>query len=160
MRKVFKLRLWGVWLGPTDVTHPLLTSVHCTFNLLRSFKDDVRRSRTYFIILSDTHGYYASIPDLPCMRVWDPWKLNVSVYENAGKIVSWMLLAFKGFYNTHTQPVSMSYRHEKRCMRHLHIRKQWLAYFLYTETVIACVSETRMILFYFCGRYLLSIVAN
>ena len=28
------LRLWGLRLGPTDVTHPLLTSVHCPFNLL------------------------------------------------------------------------------------------------------------------------------
>ena len=33
----YKLRLWGCRLGPTDVTHPLLTSVHCPFNLLRSF---------------------------------------------------------------------------------------------------------------------------
>ena len=26
-------------LGHTDVTHPLLTSVYCPFNLLRSFKE-------------------------------------------------------------------------------------------------------------------------
>ena len=34
MRKVFKLRLWGLRLGPSDVPHPLLTSVHSPFNLL------------------------------------------------------------------------------------------------------------------------------
>ena len=51
MRKVFKLRLWGGRLGPTDVLHPLLTSVHSPFNLLRSFKDDVRRSKMDFIIV-------------------------------------------------------------------------------------------------------------
>ena len=39
-----KLRLR---LGPTDV--PLLTSVYCPFNLLRSFKDHVRRSKTDFV---------------------------------------------------------------------------------------------------------------
>ena len=45
--KVFKLTLWEFRLGPTDRPHPLLTSV----NLLGSFKDDVRRSKTYFIIV-------------------------------------------------------------------------------------------------------------
>ena len=30
------LRLWGLRIGPTDVTHPLLTSIHSNFNLLRS----------------------------------------------------------------------------------------------------------------------------
>ena len=32
--------------------HPLLTSVHCPFNLLRSFKEGAHRSKTYFIIVS------------------------------------------------------------------------------------------------------------
>ena len=31
-RKVFKLRLWGFRLGPTEMPHPLLTSV--TFPLI------------------------------------------------------------------------------------------------------------------------------
>ena len=52
----FQLRLWGFRLGHTDVTHPLLTSVHCPFNLLRSFKEGAHRSKTDFIILSDTHA--------------------------------------------------------------------------------------------------------
>ena len=30
----FQLRLWGFRLGPTDVTHPLLTIMYCPFNLL------------------------------------------------------------------------------------------------------------------------------
>ena len=46
-----KLRLWGV-RGPTDVTHPLLTSVHCPFNVLRAFKV----SKTDGILLKDTHA--------------------------------------------------------------------------------------------------------
>ena len=49
--KSFKLRLWGFRLGPTYVPHPLITSVHSPFNLLRLFKDDVRRSKTYFTIV-------------------------------------------------------------------------------------------------------------
>ena len=39
-RKVFKLRMWGFRLGPTDGPDPLLTSVYSPYNLLRSFKDD------------------------------------------------------------------------------------------------------------------------
>ena len=66
---------------------------------------------------------------------WDPRKLHVSVYKNAQTIISWLLLAFKGVYNTHIQPVSVSYIPVKRCMRYVHIRKQWLAYVSYTETV-------------------------
>ena len=30
----FELRLWGFRLGPTNVPHPLLTSVHYPFNML------------------------------------------------------------------------------------------------------------------------------
>ena len=56
-----KLRLWGVRLGPTDVTHPLLTSVHCPFNLLRSFKEGAHRSKTDFIILSETHALHVRV---------------------------------------------------------------------------------------------------
>ena len=66
-----------------------------------------------------------------CVHVWDPGKLHVSVSENAPTIVSWLLPAFKGLNETHSQPDSMSYMHAK-----VHIRKHWLAYFLYTETVI------------------------
>ena len=50
-RKVFKLRMWGFRLGPTDGPDPLLTSVHSPFNLLRLFKDDVHRSKTDCIIM-------------------------------------------------------------------------------------------------------------
>ena len=48
----FWLRLWGFRLGPTDVTHPLLTF---NFNLLRLFKEGFHLSKTDFIILPDTH---------------------------------------------------------------------------------------------------------
>ena len=88
-----------------------------------------------------------SLQKRSCVRVWDPQKLHVSVYENVRTIVSWLLLAFKGLYDTHTQPVSVSYIHAKRCVHYVHIRKHWLAYFSYTETVIrnyACVSNTMM----------------
>ena len=51
MRKVFKLRLWGARLGAKDVPHPLLTFLHSPFNLLRSFKDDIHRSKTDFTIV-------------------------------------------------------------------------------------------------------------
>ena len=54
-----------------------------------------------------------------CVRVRGPRKLNVAV--------------FKGFYDTHTQPVSVSYKHAKRCVRSVYIRKQGLAYFSYAE---------------------------
>ena len=52
----FKLRLWGVRLGPTDVTHPLLTAVYCPFNLLQSFKEGTHCSKTDGILLKDTHA--------------------------------------------------------------------------------------------------------
>ena len=51
-----KLRPWGVGLDPTDVTHPLLTSVRCPFNLLRSFKGGTHRSKTDGILLKDRHA--------------------------------------------------------------------------------------------------------
>ena len=50
-KKSFQTENVGLRLGPTDVPHPLLTSVHSPFNLLRSFKDDVHRSKTDYIIL-------------------------------------------------------------------------------------------------------------
>ena len=46
-----------------------------------------------------------------------------------------VLPAFKGFYDMHMQPFSVSYMHAKRRVRDVYIRKQWLAYFSYTETV-------------------------
>ena len=42
----------GFRLGRTDVPQPLLTSVYCPFNLLRSVEDDVRRSKTDFCFTS------------------------------------------------------------------------------------------------------------
>ena len=70
-----------------------------------------------------------------CMCVWDPWKLHVSVYENAQTIISWLLPALKGFYDTHMHPVSVSHRHANRCVRYVYLSKHWLDYFLYTKTV-------------------------
>ena len=87
-----------------------------------------------------------------CVRVWDPRKLHVSVYENAQTIFSWFLPLFKGLYDTHTQPASISYRHAKRCMRFVHIRKQYLAYFSYTETVMRMRVCRWWNLFYFFKR--------
>ena len=52
--------------------------------------------------------------------VQGPRKLNVAV--------------FKGFYDTQTQPVSVSLKNAKSCVRSMYIHKQWLAYFSYTET--------------------------
>ena len=42
---------WGFKLGPTNLPHPILTSEHCPFNLLRSFQDGVHRSKRDFIIV-------------------------------------------------------------------------------------------------------------
>ena len=44
----------GKAIGPTDVTHPLLTYVYCAVNLLRLFKDGVHRSKTDLILIQ-TH---------------------------------------------------------------------------------------------------------
>ena len=49
MRKVFKLRLQGFRLGPTEMPHPLLTSVNCPFNLLRLFKEVLPRFLGKFV---------------------------------------------------------------------------------------------------------------
>ena len=58
--------MWGFRLGPTDVTHPLLTFVNCPFNLLRWFKDGAHRSKTYFIILSQLkNNSRATVPVSP-----------------------------------------------------------------------------------------------
>ena len=70
-----------------------------------------------------------------CVRVWDPRKLHVTMYENAQTIVSWLLPKFKGFYNTHAQLASVSYKYAKRRLRYVYMRKHWLAHFSYTETV-------------------------
>ena len=50
-KKSFQTENVGLRLGPTDVPHPLLTSVHYPFNLLRSFKDGVHLSKTDFILV-------------------------------------------------------------------------------------------------------------
>ena len=43
----------------------------------------------------------------------------------------------KGFYDTHAQLayVPVSYKHAKRRVNYVYIRKHWMAYFSYTETV-------------------------
>ena len=48
MRKVFKLRLWGDRLGPTDVSDPIFIVLRCPFNLLHISKDGAQRSKTEF----------------------------------------------------------------------------------------------------------------
>ena len=48
MRIVFKLRLWGDRLGPTDVSDPNFIVLRFPFNLLRTFKDGAHRSKTEF----------------------------------------------------------------------------------------------------------------
>ena len=53
MRIVFKLRLWGVRLGPTDALEPLFIFLDSPFNLLQYFKDGVHRSKTDIILVSD-----------------------------------------------------------------------------------------------------------
>ena len=53
MRIVFKLRLWGIRLGPTDAPEPLFIFLDSPFNLLQYFKDGVHRSKTDIILVSD-----------------------------------------------------------------------------------------------------------
>ena len=48
MRIVFKLRLWGDRLGPTDVPEPLFEILYSPFNLLQYFKDGVHVYRIVF----------------------------------------------------------------------------------------------------------------
>ena len=56
-----------------------------------------------------------------CVRVVNPWKLHVSVNENAQTIVSSLLPVFKGFYDTHMRHTSVSYRHAKRSVHFIYI---------------------------------------
>ena len=79
---------WGFRLVPTDVPHPLLTSVYCPFNLLRSFKEGAHRSKTDFIILSDTHALHVRVWDqrkhhFLCVRVWDLRKCSKKMREHS-----------------------------------------------------------------------------
>ena len=48
-------------------------------------------------------------------------KLHVSVYETAQTIISWLLPAYKGLYDTHAQLTSVSYKHAKRSVRYVYI---------------------------------------
>ena len=64
--KVFKMRLLGFRLGPTDVPHPLITSVHSPFNLLRLFKDEVKRISP---LCKPRMHVTVSVQELACMRV-------------------------------------------------------------------------------------------
>ena len=43
------------------MTHRLLTSVHCSFNLLRTFKEGAHCSKTDDILLKDTHALIKSV---------------------------------------------------------------------------------------------------
>ena len=73
------------------------------------------------------------------VRVWCPRKLYVSVY------VSWLLLSFKGFYDMHTQAVSVSYRHAKRCVHYVHVyANSDRRIFLTRKRRHACMSYIRM----------------
>ena len=56
-----------------------------------------------------------------CVRVVNPWKLHVSVNENAHTFVSSLLPVFKGFYDTHMRHTSVSYRHAKRSVHFIYI---------------------------------------
>ena len=98
-----------------------------------------------------------------CVRVWDPRKLHVSVYKNAPTIVSWWLSSFKGLYDTHTHYTLCSFHviHTRKTLcacikKHVYnLRKQWLAYFSYTEMLIRLrVLHDDEICFTFYGRHL------
>ena len=67
---LFLLRLWGLRLWLTDGPHPILTSEHCPFNLLRSFKDDVHWTKANIIFVLDTHACYVSVSELACICPW------------------------------------------------------------------------------------------
>ena len=106
-REFFKLKLCGFRLGHTDVTHPLLTSVHCPFDLLRTFKEGVHRSKTDFIILSDTH---ALCNVHACLRptetsFFTKEQIYACVSETYGSIVKkcakTIFAVFKGFSEMH-----------------------------------------------------------
>ena len=69
MKTVFKLRLWGDRLGPTDVPEPLFELLYSPFNLLQYFKDVVHRSKIDDILVSDPGSEKASGSELTCFRV-------------------------------------------------------------------------------------------
>ena len=56
-RILFKLRVRGCRLGPTDVRQPLLTSLYCPFNLLQSFKDGVAMIQKYVSFFQNYSEY-------------------------------------------------------------------------------------------------------
>ena len=61
-----------------------------------------------------------------CRRPMEAACLRVRKCANNRQL---MLLALKGFYDTHAQLTSVSYIHAKRRVRYVYIRKHWLVYF-------------------------------
>ena len=49
------------------------------------------------------------------VRVWDPQKLHVSVYENAWTIVSWLMPALKGLYDAYAACFCIIYTSKTKC---------------------------------------------
>ena len=103
----FKTETVGAQARSTDVTHPLLTSVHCPFSLLRSFKEGAHQSKTDFIILSDTH---ALCNVHACLRptktsFFTTRQISVCMYETPGRLVrkgtKTIFAYFKGYSVTH-----------------------------------------------------------
>ena len=89
-----------------SVPHPLLTSVHCPFNMLWSFKDDVHQSKTDLIILSDTHAF-----ELACMCV----VITFVTGKYTGSLRAFSYKASRGLIYLHTcRNLSCS---EKWCFR-------------------------------------------
>ena len=86
-RIVFKLKLWGDGLGPTDVPEPFFEFLYSPFVLLQYFKDGGQRSKIDNILVSDpdSRGYFRSdwpanfclskcMSRIPCLRLFPIWK--------------------------------------------------------------------------------------
>ena len=86
-------------------SNSILLLWYCPFNLLRSFKDGAHQSKTYFIILSDTHALR--------VRVGDQWKHHFSLKDKfmracmrpPGRVVKkcskTTFAGFNGYSDTH-----------------------------------------------------------
>ena len=139
------VHLYGEYFSP-QITHESFNSI--SSDLPKAARESVRRPQCTVAEsgTSNSRGLFTTRK-----QAREKGKSCIYVFETSGSVHACMSethgscmfpcmkkaqrmfpASLKGFSYTHTQPVSVSNRHAKRCMRYVHILKQRLAYFSYT----------------------------
>ena len=118
--------------------------IHITANNQQKIEFHIERMSQYppTLLSSRIWNLFRRLLQHGNMRVRDE-NTHACVSETHGSCMFHQLPTSKGLYDRHTQPVSVTDLHAKRCVRYFHIHSDWRI-FRTRKRLHACVFYTRM----------------